>query len=264
MAHVREAIAAIEPNDSVERFTGLGVTVLAGVARFADARTVQRRRAPRSARAASSSRPARGPRFRRSRTSIAVPYLTNETIFELKRLPAHLVVIGGGPIGLEMAQAFRRLGSEVTVLEAETALAKDDPELTALLVETLRAEGIDIREGAKVVRVARRGRSGVRVTLERPGRQRSRRSTGRIFSSPPGGAPISTSSSSRRRGVRFDDEGHQGERAAADPQPPRLCDRRRRRRRAVHALGRLPGAASSCAPSSSASAARCGPTSCPG
>ena len=70
---------------------------------------------------------------------------------------------------MEMAQAFRRLGSQVTVLEAGTALAKDNPELTALLLKSLRAEGVDIREGAKVTRVTRRGRSAVRVTLEGPG-----------------------------------------------------------------------------------------------
>ncbi len=164
MAHVRDAIAAIEPNDSVERFTGLGVAVLRGVARFEDRRTVKVGETQIRARrfvVATGSRPAVPP----IPNLITVPYLTNETIFELKRLPSHLIVIGGGPIGLEMAQAFRRLGSAVTVLEAEKALAKDDPELSALLVETLRAEGVDIREGVKVVRVARRGRSGVRVTL---------------------------------------------------------------------------------------------------
>ncbi len=167
MAHVREAIAAIEPNDSVERFTGLGVKVIAGVARFTDAQTLQVGETEIRARrfvVATGSRPALPP----IPNLIAVPYLTNETIFELKRLPGHLIVIGGGPIGIEMAQAFRRLGSAVTVLEAEKALAKDNPELTALLLQSLRAEGIDIREGAKVTRVARRGRSGVRVTLEGP------------------------------------------------------------------------------------------------
>ncbi len=167
MAHVRETIAAIEPNDSAERFTGLGVKVIAGVARFADARTVIVGGATIRARrfvVATGSRPAVPP----IPNLITVPYLTNETVFELKRLPGHLIVVGGGPIGMEMAQAFRRLGSTVTVLEAGTSLAKDDPELTALLVESLRAEGIDIHEGARIVRVARRGRSGVRVTLDSP------------------------------------------------------------------------------------------------
>ncbi len=168
MAHVRETIAAIEPNDSAERFTGLGVKVLPGVARFSDTRTLQVGETEIRARryvVATGSRPVIPP----IPNLIAVPHFTNETIFELKRLPGHLIVIGGGPVGIEMAQAFRRLGSQVTVLEAGTALAKDNPELTALLLKSLRAEGVDIREGAKVTRVTRRGRSAVRVTLEGPG-----------------------------------------------------------------------------------------------
>jgi pyruvate/2-oxoglutarate dehydrogenase complex dihydrolipoamide dehydrogenase (E3) component len=169
MAHVRQVIAAIEPNDSVERFTGLGVTVLKGAARFIDRQTVTVEQTNVRARRfviAAGSRPAIPP----IQNLNAVPYLTNETIFDLKRLPGRLAVIGGGPIGLEMAQAFRRLGSEVTVLEAERALANDDPELTTLLLETLRLEGIDIREGVKVARVTRRGRSGVRIALEHGGK----------------------------------------------------------------------------------------------
>ncbi len=164
MAHVREVIASIEPNDSADRFTGLGVTVLRGHARFMDRRGLMVEGSEIRARrfvVATGSRAAIPP----IENIEAVPYLTNETIFELRRCPGHLIIVGAGPIGLEMAQAFRRLGSEVTVLEADRALAKDDPELAALLLESLRSEGIDIREGAKVTRVGRRGRSGVRVTL---------------------------------------------------------------------------------------------------
>ena len=165
MAHVRDVIAAIEPNDSVERFTGLGVTVIKGLARFKDRRTVtvndQEIRARRFV-IATGSQPAVPPIPNLNN----VPFHTNETIFGLTRRPNRLVIIGAGPIGLEMAQAFRRLGTEVVVLEAATAMARDDPELSALLLERLRAEGVDIREGANVLRVTRRGRSGVRVTLE--------------------------------------------------------------------------------------------------
>jgi pyruvate/2-oxoglutarate dehydrogenase complex dihydrolipoamide dehydrogenase (E3) component len=165
MAHVREVIAAIEPNDSAERFTGLGVTVIAGEAHFTDRETLNVGGTEIRARRfviATGSRAAVPP----IPNIEAVPYLTNETIFELKRRPTHLIVIGAGPIGLEMAQAFHRLGSEVTVLESAKALARDDPELSALLLQSLRNEGIDIREGTEVLRVGRRGRSGVRVTLE--------------------------------------------------------------------------------------------------
>src|SRR5260370_1264899 len=70
-----------------------------------------------------------------------------------RTLPSHLVVIGGGPIGLELAQAHRRLGTRVTVLEAARFLAKDDPELSAVVVQRLKSEGVDLRAGAKIARV---------------------------------------------------------------------------------------------------------------
>ncbi len=81
------------------------------------------------------------------------PHFTNETIFDNRRLPAHLVIIGGGPIGLEMAQAFRRLGSKVTVLEAATFLAKDDPELSAAVLRHLADEGVVLRDRTRIARV---------------------------------------------------------------------------------------------------------------
>jgi pyruvate/2-oxoglutarate dehydrogenase complex dihydrolipoamide dehydrogenase (E3) component len=152
-AHVHGVIAAIAPNDSKERFTGLGVHVIEGVARFKDAATVTvgdkfEIRARRFVVATGSS-PAVPP----IPGLAEAPYLTNETIFELNRCPEHLIVIGAGPIGLELAQAHRRLGAKVTVLEAATPLAKDDPECAAIVLEQLTAEGIVIRAGAKVTRV---------------------------------------------------------------------------------------------------------------
>ena len=164
LAHVKKVIAAIEPNDSIERFTGLGVNVIRGAARFKDRQTVGVGTTEIKARRfviATGSRPAVPP----IPGLTTVPFLTNETIFDLPRRPSHLVVVGAGPIGLELAQAFKRLGSEVTVIEAARALPRDDPELAALLIATLRDEGVSIREGAGVTRVARRGRAGVRVTL---------------------------------------------------------------------------------------------------
>jgi pyruvate/2-oxoglutarate dehydrogenase complex dihydrolipoamide dehydrogenase (E3) component len=91
------------------------------------------------------------------------PHHTNETIFDLRERPDHLIIIGGGPIGMEMAQAHRRLGSRVTVLEGARALGRDDPEAAALVLETLRDEGIEILEGAKVAAVS--GRDGA-VSVE--------------------------------------------------------------------------------------------------
>ena len=87
-----------------------------------------------------------------------VPYLTNETLFERKRKMSRLVVIGGGPIGIEMAQAHQRLGSKVTVLEGEKILGKDDPELSAVVIENLKSEGIEMVEGAMVSAVELRGK----------------------------------------------------------------------------------------------------------
>ena len=168
LAHVRGAIAAIAPNDSAERFSGLGVTVLRGAASFTDSRTVRVGATEIRARRfvlATGSRPAVPP----IPGLDTVPYLTNETVFDLAVQPSHLVIVGAGPIGLEMAQAFRRLGSAVTVLDAGAALAKDDPELAALLLANLRAEGVDIREGVAIERVAAGGDGVARVHLRGEG-----------------------------------------------------------------------------------------------
>jgi pyruvate/2-oxoglutarate dehydrogenase complex dihydrolipoamide dehydrogenase (E3) component len=150
--HVHEVIAAIAPNDSVERFEGLGVKVIHGTARFTGPGEIvvgdTRIRARRFV-VATGSKPAVPPIPGLDQA----PYFTNETIFENQELPRHLIVIGGGPIGIEMAQAHRGLGSEVTVLEAAGMLAKDDPELVDMLRERLTREGIAIREGAMIARI---------------------------------------------------------------------------------------------------------------
>lgn len=163
--HVQSVIAAIAPNDSVERFTALGVRVIQDEAKFKDKRTVIAGefeiRARRFVIATGSS-----PLVPPIPGLDKVDYLTNETIFDQTRKPPHLVIIGGGPIGMELAQAHRRLGSDVTVIEAMSALGKDDPELAAIALNRLRAEGITIREQTKVVKVEKRGKSGVRVHVE--------------------------------------------------------------------------------------------------
>jgi pyruvate/2-oxoglutarate dehydrogenase complex dihydrolipoamide dehydrogenase (E3) component len=152
-AHVHGVIAAIAPNDSKERFTGLGVRVIEGTARFKDRHTVAVDDAieikARRFVVATGSVPAAPPIPGLDQ----VAYLTNETVFDLTVCPEHLVVIGAGPIGLELAQAFRRLGANVTVLEAAVPLAKDDPECAAIVLDQLAREGIAIRAGAEVVRV---------------------------------------------------------------------------------------------------------------
>jgi pyruvate/2-oxoglutarate dehydrogenase complex dihydrolipoamide dehydrogenase (E3) component len=92
------------------------------------------------------------------------PYLTNETVFDLRVCPKHLIVIGAGPIGLELAQAFRRLGAEVTVLEAAEPLAKDDPECAAVVLDQLGRDGVTIRSGVSISAV-KRARTRIQVTL---------------------------------------------------------------------------------------------------
>ena len=149
MDHVHATIAKIEPHDSVERFEGLGVRVIQAPARFTGPREVSAGGHLIQARrfvVATGSSPVELPLPGLDQ----VPYLTNETLWENRDLPGHLIIVGAGPIGLEMAQAHRRLGAQVTVLEAFKALGQDDPELTAVALEQMRAEGIDIREGTKV------------------------------------------------------------------------------------------------------------------
>jgi pyruvate/2-oxoglutarate dehydrogenase complex dihydrolipoamide dehydrogenase (E3) component len=162
--HVQRVIAAIAPTDSVERFTGLGVQVIKGHAKFADRRRVvvgdaYEIRARRFVIATGST--AGVPPIPGIETG---PYLTNESIFTLTERPRHLVIIGAGPIGLEMAQGFRRLGSEVTVLEAFAPLAKDDPEAAAIVVAQLEREGVVIRSGVKIAHIGHSPGS-VTVTL---------------------------------------------------------------------------------------------------
>jgi pyruvate/2-oxoglutarate dehydrogenase complex dihydrolipoamide dehydrogenase (E3) component len=166
--HVHGVIDAIAPNDSVGRFSALGVHVIKAEARFKDGRTVAAGdfeiRARRFVVATGSS-----PLVPQIEGLESVDYLTNESVFDLKRRPSHLVVIGGGPIGMELAQAHRRLGSRVTVLEAAHALGKDDPELAALVLRQIRAEGVDICENAKIAKVEKRGKTGIRVHIEADG-----------------------------------------------------------------------------------------------
>ncbi|GGE36820.1 dihydrolipoamide dehydrogenase [Actibacterium pelagium] len=143
--HVAHTIATIEPHDSVERFEGLGVKVIQEYGSFVSPTELQAGDTIIQARrfvVATGSSPFVPP----IPGLDVVPFETNETIFDLRERPDHLIVIGGGPIGLEMAQAHRRLGSKVTVLEGLKALGKDDPELAAIALENLRAEGVEILE----------------------------------------------------------------------------------------------------------------------
>ncbi len=162
---VARVIATIAPVDSQERFESLGVRVLRAHARFVSDREVEAGgdtvRARRFVIATGSS-----PLVPPIPGLAEVPTLTNETVFALRERPEHLLIVGGGPIGMEMAQAHRRLGCEVTVIEGARALAKDDPELAAVVTSRLREEGVRIEEGAKVARVSKGSNGAGRIAVE--------------------------------------------------------------------------------------------------
>ena len=168
--HVRGVIAAIEPHDSVERFEGLGVTVIQAAGRFTGPDEVvagdTRIKAKRFVIATGSSAAVPPiPGLDR------VPFLTNETVFDLAERPEHLIVIGGGPIGSELAQAQRRLGAKVSLLEMFTVLGKDDPDVTTFARRRLLEDGIDIHEGIAIKKIGQDG-NGIAAVIEENGQER--------------------------------------------------------------------------------------------
>lgn len=161
--HIRATIEAIAPNDEVARFQAMGVRVLRAHARFiapdcveADGVRIKARRFV----IATGSRPASPPIPGLDQ----IPFLTNESVFDLEALPKRLGVIGGGPIGLELAQAFRRLGSEVIVVEAGKILGREDQELANPLRDRLVREGVILRESAAILRIEPQP-GGARIVL---------------------------------------------------------------------------------------------------
>ena len=163
-AHVQAAIAAIAPHDSQARFEAWGVEVIRGDARFTTRDTVAV--AGRELRAkrivlATGSRPATPSISGLDRS----PYVTNETLFDIETLPRHLVILGAGPVGLEMAQAFRRLGSEVTLVDRGRPLPHEDVEAVEVVCARLRREGVRLLCETTVRSVSQEG-AGVRLELD--------------------------------------------------------------------------------------------------
>ena len=156
MERLRRVRASIAPNDSAKRYTESGVDVFFGEASFADRHNVTVGGVTLRFRKAIIAAGARAVRPRIPGLSES-GFLTNETVFNLTRLPRRLSVIGGGPIGCELAQAFGRLGSEVTIVQASRFLPREDPEASGLLARVFEREGIRVFLEAKPLNVAREG-----------------------------------------------------------------------------------------------------------
>ena len=165
MAHVRSVIAAIAPHDSQERFEGMGVRVVRARARLTGPRTIEGGGLIVRAKhivIATGSRAAIPP----IEGLDGVAFDTNETIFSHDDAPKRLLVIGGGPIGVELAQAHARLGAPVALIEAAEILPRADREAAALVRARLAAEGVTVLENTKVVRAAPSADDGATLTLD--------------------------------------------------------------------------------------------------
>ncbi len=168
MQRMREACAAISPHDSAQRFTQLGVDVYFGQGTFTAGDTVdvegQTLRFKRAV-IATGTRAALPPIQGLKESG----YLTHETLFSLTELPRRLVVIGGGPIGCEMAQAFAQLGSSVTLVQrADRVLPREDPDAAKIIQSAMQRDGVALMLGAQAIRIDR-GRGGVSITLDYAG-----------------------------------------------------------------------------------------------
>lgn len=155
-AHIHKAIATIAPEDSQERFEEMGCEVIRDSATFVDRKTIsvggRQLRAPRIVIATGSKAfvpPMQG--------IDDVDYLTNENIWDLTELPRHLIILGGGPIGMEMAQSFCRLGAQVTVVTKDAPFSKDDPEAAEMVTKRIQDEGVTLITQAQGDAVRKQG-----------------------------------------------------------------------------------------------------------
>ena len=174
MRRVRDVITAIEPHDSVERFTGLGVDCVKGYARFVDPWTIEidgaRQLTAKSFIIATGAAPFIPPLPGVEDSG----YLTSETLWDAMadrpNAPNRLVILGGGPIGCELAQAFQRLGSKVTIVEmADRLLLKEDADAAALVTARLQSEGVSVHTAHRALRFA----SGKTLVVEGPQGEKS-------------------------------------------------------------------------------------------
>ena len=224
--HVHSVIAAVAPAELAERFTGLGVRVIHAPAKFKDRNTVVAGDVEIRARRfviATGSKPA----LPAIPGLDSGPYLTNESIFDLTERPEHLIIIGAGPTGLELAQGFRRLGSSVTVIEAAQPLGKDDPECAAVVLAQLEREGVVIRSDV-TLDIAHAGRT-VTATIESSGAEQT--ITGSHLLVAAGRSPSIADLDLDTAGIRHEPSGIVVNRKLR-PQTSRLCNRRLHCRRA--------------------------------
>jgi len=173
MERLRRIRADISINDSVQRYADKGVDVFIGEAKFTGPHTVEVGGQEIQFKKAVVTTGARAlhPEIQGLEEA---GFLTNETVFSLTELPEHLIVIGGGPIGCELAQAFRRLGSRVTIIQRSRFLSREDPEASALLAEVFDREGIEVLLDAEVQSVVATGntktlhiaQNGTAITIE--------------------------------------------------------------------------------------------------
>lgn len=165
--HVSSVIKVIEPNDSQERFEGLGATVIREEAKFIDENTIQVGEHTITAKYFAICAGARA--FIPPIKGIDKDKVyTNENIFDLTERPKHLIIIGGGPIGVEMAQAHQRLGCKVSVIDMYTIMANDDPELVEVVRNNLQNEGVELYENSAVNLITHTPKT-VTVHLEKDG-----------------------------------------------------------------------------------------------
>ncbi len=168
MARVQRVVADIAPHDSEERYRALGVSVVKGKGTIEDSHTVSvsgKRYTAKSIIIATGST-ALIPQIKGLE---AVPYYTNRTIFDLKKTPHRLVVLGAGPIGLELGQGFRHLGAEVVIIDKGDALfKKDDPEAGRLMRDVFAKDGVELKLSAAIKEVSMNGEF-ISVTIEREG-----------------------------------------------------------------------------------------------
>jgi pyruvate/2-oxoglutarate dehydrogenase complex dihydrolipoamide dehydrogenase (E3) component len=171
MERLRRIRAQISKNDAAQRYADKGVDVFIGEARFTGPNTVD----------------VGGQKIRFKKAVITtgaralhpdIPgleetgFLTNETVFSLTELPDHLIVIGGGPIGCELAQAFRRLGSKVTIIQRSGFLPREDPDASALLAKTFESDGIEVLLEAAIKKASNEGATK-NVLIERGGKEQT-------------------------------------------------------------------------------------------